>query len=69
MSGPIPPPRLTRETPRRKNSRRGDAGRGSRNQLRLRRLLGIPIDHFIEVSLVAFFQIAQVVEPDHWGAE
>ena len=29
----------------------------------VRRLLGIPIDHFIEVSLVAFFQIAQVVEP------
>ena len=27
------------------------------------RLLQIPIDHFIEVSLVAFFDIAQVVEP------
>src|SRR6185312_5662396 len=29
----------------------------------VRNLLGIPIDHFIEVTLVAFFQIAQVVEP------
>ena len=29
----------------------------------VRRLLGVPIDHFIEVTLVAFFQIAQVVQP------
>ena len=29
----------------------------------VRRFLQIPIDHFIEVSLVAFFQIARVVEP------
>ena len=29
----------------------------------VRRLLGIPIDHFLEVTLVAFFQIAQVVQP------
>src|ERR1700758_76327 len=29
----------------------------------VRRLLQIPIDHFIEVTLVGFFQIAQVVEP------
>lgn len=29
----------------------------------VRRLLGIPIDHFIEVTLAAFFQIAQVVQP------
>jgi LCP family protein required for cell wall assembly len=29
----------------------------------VRHLLGIPIDHFIEVTLVAFFQIAQVVQP------
>lgn len=29
----------------------------------VRALLGIPIDHFIEVTLVAFFQIAQVVQP------
>jgi LCP family protein required for cell wall assembly len=29
----------------------------------VRRLLQIPIDHFIEVSLVGFFQIARVVEP------
>ncbi|MBP1816685.1 LCP family protein [Mycobacterium sp. OAE908] len=29
----------------------------------VRRLLGVPIDHFIEVTLGAFFQIAQVVQP------
>jgi LCP family protein required for cell wall assembly len=29
----------------------------------VRNLLGIPIDHFIEVTLVAFFEIAQVVQP------
>ena len=29
----------------------------------MRRLLQIPIDHFLEVTLVAFFQIAQVVQP------
>jgi LCP family protein required for cell wall assembly len=29
----------------------------------VRNLLGIPIDHFIEVTMVAFFQIAQVVQP------
>ncbi len=29
----------------------------------VRNLLGIPIDHFIEVTMVAFFQIARVVEP------
>ncbi|WP_309233116.1 LCP family protein [Mycolicibacterium sp. CBMA 295] len=29
----------------------------------VRRLLGIPIDHFVEVTLVAFFQIANVVQP------
>lgn len=29
----------------------------------VRSLLGIPIDHFIEVTLVAFFQIAQVIQP------
>jgi LCP family protein required for cell wall assembly len=29
----------------------------------VRRLLGLPIDHFIEVTLGAFFQIAQVVQP------
>ncbi len=29
----------------------------------VRHLLDIPIDHFIEVTLVAFFQIAKVVEP------
>jgi len=29
----------------------------------VRRLLEIPIDHFIEITLVGFFQIARVVEP------
>ncbi|HZU48961.1 MAG TPA: LCP family protein [Mycobacterium sp.] len=29
----------------------------------VRRLLQVPIDHFIEVTLVGFFQIAKVVEP------
>ena len=29
----------------------------------VRRLLDVPIDHFIEVTLGAFFQIAQVVQP------
>ncbi len=29
----------------------------------VRRLLQIPIDHFIEVTLVGFFQLARVVEP------
>jgi LCP family protein required for cell wall assembly len=29
----------------------------------VRRLLEVPIDHFIEVTLVGFFQIARVVEP------
>nr|WP_041312597.1 LCP family protein [Mycobacterium sp. JS623] len=29
----------------------------------VRRLLGVPIDHFVEVTLGAFFQIAQVVQP------
>jgi LCP family protein required for cell wall assembly len=29
----------------------------------VRRLLGEPIDHFIEITLGAFFQIAQVVQP------
>jgi LCP family protein required for cell wall assembly len=29
----------------------------------VRKLLDIPIDHFIEVTMVAFFQIAEVVQP------
>jgi LCP family protein required for cell wall assembly len=29
----------------------------------VRRMLGIPIDHFLEVTLVAFLQIARVVQP------
>jgi LCP family protein required for cell wall assembly len=37
---------------------------GRKAQIRaVRRLLQIPIDHFVEISLVGFLQIARVVEP------
>ena len=39
-----------------------EAGRKSEINT-VRRLLGVPIDHFIEVTLGAFFQIAHVVQP------
>jgi LCP family protein required for cell wall assembly len=39
-----------------------EAGRKSEINT-VRRLLGVPIDHFIEVTLGAFFQIARVVQP------
>lgn len=39
-----------------------EAGRKAEIQT-VRSLLGIPIDHFIEVTLVAFLQIAQVIQP------
>jgi LCP family protein required for cell wall assembly len=39
-----------------------EAGRKAQIET-VRRLLGIPIDHFLEVTLVAFFQLAQVVQP------
>lgn len=39
-----------------------EAGRKAQIET-VRSLLGVPIDHFIEVTLVAFFQIAQVIEP------
>lgn len=29
----------------------------------VRKLVGVPIDHFIELTMVAFFQIAEVVQP------
>jgi LCP family protein required for cell wall assembly len=29
----------------------------------VRRVLGIPIDHFVEVTMVAFFEVTQVVQP------
>jgi LCP family protein required for cell wall assembly len=40
-----------------------DAGRKEEADTVSQFLGGIPIDHFIEVTLVAFFQIAQVVQP------
>jgi LCP family protein required for cell wall assembly len=45
-----------------KEQRAREAGRKAEIST-VRRLLQIPIDHFIEVSLVGFFQIAGVVEP------
>jgi LCP family protein required for cell wall assembly len=29
----------------------------------VRQLLGVPVDHFVEITMAAFFQIARVVEP------
>ncbi|HEX5406419.1 MAG TPA: LCP family protein, partial [Pseudonocardiaceae bacterium] len=40
-----------------------DAGRKEEADTVSQFLGGIPIDHFVEVTLVAFFQIAQVVQP------
>ena len=40
-----------------------DAGRRAEIQTVSQFLGGVPIDHFVEVTLVAFFQIAQVVQP------
>lgn len=40
-----------------------DAGRKEEADTVSQFLGGVPIDHFIEVTLVAFFQIAQVVQP------
>jgi LCP family protein required for cell wall assembly len=45
-----------------KEQRAREAGRKAEIST-VRRLLQIPIDHFIEVTLVGFFQIARVVEP------
>lgn len=45
-----------------KEQRAREAGRKAQIST-VRRLLQIPIDHFIEVTLAGFFQIAQVVEP------
>lgn len=39
-----------------------EAGRKAQIET-VRRLLRIPIDHFLEVTLMAFFQLAQVVQP------
>jgi LCP family protein required for cell wall assembly len=40
-----------------------DAGRKAEISTVRQLLGGVPIDHFVEVTLVAFFQIAQVVQP------
>jgi len=40
-----------------------DAGRKAEIDTVRQFLGGVPIDHFVEVTLVAFFQIAQVVQP------
>jgi LCP family protein required for cell wall assembly len=40
-----------------------DAGRKEEADAVSQFLGGVPIDHFVEVTLVAFFQIAQVVQP------
>jgi LCP family protein required for cell wall assembly len=40
-----------------------DAGRKTEIDTVRQLLGGVPIDHFVEVTLVAFFQIAQVVQP------
>ena len=45
-----------------KEQRAREAGRKAEIST-VRRLLQIPIDHFIEVTLIGFFQIAGVVEP------
>ncbi|GAB3002177.1 LCP family protein [Mycobacterium bourgelatii] len=45
-----------------KEQRAREAGRKAQIST-VRRLLQIPIDHFIEVTLAGFFQIARVVEP------
>ncbi|CAM3169410.1 transcriptional regulator [Mycobacterium intermedium] len=50
------------EGPAAKEQRAREAGRKAQIST-VRRLLQIPIDHFIEVTLAGFFQIARVVEP------
>ena len=45
-----------------KEQRAREAGRKAEIST-VRRLLQIPIDHFIEVTLVGFFQVARLVEP------
>ena len=40
-----------------------DAGRKAEISTVKQFLGGVPIDHFVEVTLVAFYQIAQVVQP------
>ena len=39
-----------------------DAGRSAQVKT-VSQFLGVPVDHFIEVTMVAFYQLAQVVQP------
>ena len=50
------------DSPAREQQQR-DAGRKAESATVQQFLGGVPIDHFVEVTLVAFFQIAQVVQP------
>lgn len=50
------------DSPAREQQQR-DAGRQAEIATVQQFLGGVPIDHFVEVTLVAFFQIAQVVQP------
>ncbi len=52
----------TGQDARAKEQRAREAGRKAEIST-VRRLLQIPIDHFVEVTLAGFFQIARVVEP------
>ncbi|WP_083086248.1 LCP family protein [Mycobacterium noviomagense] len=55
-------PGAHRQDPAMKEQAAREAGRKAEIST-VRRLLQVPIDHFIEVTLVGFFQIAKVVEP------
>ncbi|GBE66716.1 transcriptional regulator [Mycobacterium sp. MFM001] len=50
------------ESPAAKEQKAREAGRKAEIST-VRKLLEIPIDHFIEVTLVGFFQVARVVQP------
>ncbi|GLY66448.1 LCP family protein [Amycolatopsis taiwanensis] len=52
---------VTDKTQREQQAR--DAGRKAQIDTVRQFLGGVPVDHFVEVTLVAFFQIAQVVQP------
>lgn len=52
---------VTDRTQREQQAR--DAGRKAEIDTVRQFLGGVPVDHFVEVTLVAFFQIAQVVQP------
>jgi LCP family protein required for cell wall assembly len=54
--------RTQRQDPATREQTAREAGRKAEIST-VRRLLQVPIDHFVEVTLVGFFQIARVVEP------